>query len=122
VAREGKPAVNVYLAASWSLKNEMRQVRKLLNQAGHRVTSRWLDEPAEQGLAAHDLADDHEIGARHAAQVLEDIDARPLPGWYREGFEGGQLRWITDEVHGRAGIWFREIAEVPIAAQETVRA
>ena len=75
MAREGKPAVNVYLAASWSLKNEMRQVRKLLNQAGHRVTSRWLDEPAEQSLAAHDLADDREIGARHAAQDLEDIDA-----------------------------------------------
>lgn len=33
-------------------------------------------------------------------------------GWYREGFEGGERRWVTDEVHGRAGVYFREIVEM----------
>lgn len=67
--------MKIYLAASWSLKGEMREVRDFLHQAGHQVTSRWIDEPAEQSLKARDLAGDSENGARHARQDLEDIDA-----------------------------------------------
>jgi hypothetical protein len=27
-------------------------------------------------------------------------------GWWRDGFEGGQRAWVTDERRGRAGVWF----------------
>lgn len=39
--------------------------------------------------------------------------AEPRCGWYRDAFEGGGRRWVTDEERGRAGVWFREIVEVP---------
>jgi hypothetical protein len=56
---------------------------------------------------AQPMADDYacwQLGAGYAA-------VNPLPGWYRDGFDGGSRRWVTDEAHGRAGVWFREIAE-----------
>lgn len=37
--------------------------------------------------------------------------AGPVTGWWRDGFDGGQRCWVTDEVRGRAGVWFREVAE-----------
>lgn len=67
--------MKIYLAANWSLKDEMRQARSFLHQAGHQVTSRWLDFPAQQSLNAPDLADDPEIGVAYASKDLEDIDA-----------------------------------------------
>lgn len=30
----------------------------------------------------------------------------PQPGWYRLGYESGELRWLNDDVHGRAGVFF----------------
>jgi hypothetical protein len=39
--------------------------------------------------------------------------AQPECGWYRDAFEGGERRWIRDEVRGRAGVMFREIVERP---------
>jgi hypothetical protein len=33
--------------------------------------------------------------------------------WWRDGFDGGRRMWITDEEHGRAGVWFQDIVEVP---------
>jgi hypothetical protein len=64
-------------------------------------------------LGTHDIA---------RAQVLADelvriyVDSRetaadPVLVWWRDGFECGQLRWIADEVRGRAGVWFRDIVE-----------
>jgi hypothetical protein len=64
-------------------------------------------------LGTHDIA---------RAQVLADelvriyVDSRevaagPVTGWWRDGFECGQLRWIADEVRGRAGVLFRDIIE-----------
>jgi len=35
----------------------------------------------------------------------------PVAGWYREGYESGQRRWIRDETKGRAGVWWSEIVE-----------
>jgi hypothetical protein len=66
-------------------------------------------------LGTHDLDRAQPLADQYAAWQLDSgyAAARPLPGWYREGFAGGQLRWITDEVHGRAGVWFQEIVEVP---------
>jgi hypothetical protein len=64
-------------------------------------------------LGTHDIA---------RAQVLADevarwvagkncVAVRPWRGWFRDGFEGGQRRWVADEVHGRAGVCFPEIVE-----------
>jgi hypothetical protein len=64
-------------------------------------------------LGTHDVAAAAPLADEYAQWQLgasaKAID--PLPGWYRDGFEGGARRWITDEVRGRAGVWFREIAE-----------
>jgi hypothetical protein len=35
----------------------------------------------------------------------------PVTGWWRDGFGCGGRRWVTDEIRGRAGVWFREIVE-----------
>jgi len=32
-------------------------------------------------------------------------------GWYRDGFECGERRWVHDDVRGRAGVFFQEIVE-----------
>lgn len=37
--------------------------------------------------------------------------ARPVTVWWRDGFEGGRRNWVDDPVKGRAGVWFRELAE-----------
>ena len=36
----------------------------------------------------------------------------PETGWWRDGFECGERRWVNDEVRGRPGVLFREIVEV----------
>ncbi len=64
-------------------------------------------------LGTHDLV---------RAQALADEVARsvagsgfaavnPWRGWWRDGFECGRRAWVIDEVHGRAGVLFRDIAE-----------
>ena len=56
---------------------------------------------------AQPLADSYavwQLGSRHVA-----VD--PVTGWWRDGFESGRRCWVADEVHGRAGVWFREIVE-----------
>ena len=63
-------------------------------------------------LGTHDIA---------RAQVLADalvraydsgyVAAKPEAGWWREAFESGRLRWTADEVRGRAGVLFRDLAE-----------
>jgi hypothetical protein len=71
-------------------------------------------------LGTHDVARAQPLADQYAAWQLDAgyAAAKPLEGWYREGFESGQFRWITDEVRGRAGVWFREIVEVPPALGE----
>jgi hypothetical protein len=64
-------------------------------------------------LGIHDIA---------RAQVLADalvrtgvdpgyVAVKPETGWWREGYESGQLRWISDEMRGRAGVLFRDLTE-----------
>lgn len=66
-------------------------------------------------LGTHDIARAQPLATDYARWQLGEgfKAASPLTGWYRDGFEGGRRRWITDEVRGRAGVWFREIVEVP---------
>ncbi len=37
--------------------------------------------------------------------------ADPAGVWWRDGFADGRRCWVTDETHGRAGVWFRQIVE-----------
>ncbi len=39
------------------------------------------------------------------------VAAGPVTGWWRPGLESGGRRWLDAPVKGRAGVWFREIAE-----------
>ena len=55
--------LKIYLAASWSRREEMRDVRVKLEGEGHVVTSRWLDEKEGEPKAVAARAD------------LDDIDA-----------------------------------------------
>lgn len=57
--------------------------------------------------------------ARDLAQRIVDRDlgagyvvTSPGRVWWRDGFEGGRRGWVTDEVRGRAGVYFSEIEEV----------
>lgn len=36
--------MRIYLTARWARREEMKSVRNKLTEAGHEVTSRWLDE------------------------------------------------------------------------------
>jgi len=72
-----KSPPKVYLAASYLLQAQMREVREGLGMRGIEVTSRWIDDPAEQSLKARDLAGaaGMKAGRIAARQDLEDIDA-----------------------------------------------
>jgi hypothetical protein len=56
---------------------------------------------------ARDLAD--ELVSRDLGSEYVPVD--PVAVWWRDGFDSGRHCWITDEEHGRAGVWFREVAE-----------
>ena len=64
-------------------------------------------------LGTHDyhrakpLADGYAVWQLGSGHVATDW----VTGWWRDGFEYGCRRWIADEEHGRAGVWFREIVE-----------
>ena len=68
--------MKVYLAASRSLKKDMRTVRALLQDKGIEVTSRWIDTPEPESMKAADLATRPglDTGAIHACKDLDDID------------------------------------------------
>jgi hypothetical protein len=61
--------------------------------------------------AAQALAD--KLAMREAGSTFRALD--PVPGWWRDGFEAGRRRWISDEETGRAAVLFRQIAEVDAA-------
>jgi hypothetical protein len=62
-------------------------------------------------VAAQPLAD--QCAVREAGSGYAATD--PSPVWWRDGFESGNRKWIYDEKHGRAGVWFREIVEVAVS-------
>jgi hypothetical protein len=63
-------------------------------------------------LGTHDVPRAQRFADRYAAHLEAGYTAAdPVTGWWRDGFEGGQRRWVTDEKRGRAGVWFRQIAE-----------
>jgi hypothetical protein len=35
----------------------------------------------------------------------------PVPGWWRDGYSGGQRCYVSDEARGRAAVLFERVAE-----------
>jgi nucleoside 2-deoxyribosyltransferase len=66
--------MNIYLAASFKLKDELREYAKELRRLGHEVTSRWLRERAHPKTQMKPTDDYGE----HALRDLEDIDRSDL--------------------------------------------
>jgi hypothetical protein len=57
--------MKVYIAAPWGNKADARAARILVQQAGHRVTSRWMDQPD---------GDYEQPAEKMAEEALRDID------------------------------------------------
>lgn len=70
------------------------------------VTTGTFDVSRLVGLMEKGRCEDHD----RADAILRGV-RRHNGGWYRNGFDGGQRQWLSDDVRGRAGVWFREIVE-----------
>jgi hypothetical protein len=62
---------------------------------------------------AQPLADGYAVWRLGSGHVAVD----PVTGWWRNGYSSGRLCWVTDEEHGRAGVWFREVVETSTATR-----
>jgi hypothetical protein len=64
-------------------------------------------------LGTHDRQRAQPLADQMAGHVAGHgfVAAEWVTGWYRDGFECGERRWVSDEVHGRPGVYFREIVE-----------
>jgi hypothetical protein len=64
-------------------------------------------------FGTHDIARAQPLADSYVAWQLDGrmsaVDPRTV--WWRDGFACGQRSWLTDEKHGRAGVWFRDIVE-----------
>jgi hypothetical protein len=58
--------------------------------------------------AAQPLADSY---ARWQLGCPTYAAASPEAGWWRDSFSDGVRCWVSDEVRGRAGVFFHEIEE-----------
>jgi hypothetical protein len=64
-------------------------------------------------LGTHDyhrakpMADDYAVWQYGRGHLATDW----VTGWWRDGLQNGRRCWLEDPEHGRAGVWFREIAE-----------
>lgn len=43
------------------------------------------------------------------------------PGWYRQGYCSGELRWLDDDVRGRAGVIFEASDDQPEVVSAALR-
>jgi nucleoside 2-deoxyribosyltransferase len=64
-------AYKVYLAGSWSRKNELAEYRERLAGYGIETVSRWLDESADASVELHEVTDEYLIAS--AKDDIEDI-------------------------------------------------
>jgi hypothetical protein len=70
-------------------------------------------------LGTHDLSRAQALADELARYVAGSgfVAVDPWRGWWRDGFESGERRWVSDEERGRAGVCFREIAEKAVTGQ-----
>jgi hypothetical protein len=64
-------------------------------------------------LGTHDVQRARELADSYASWQLgsEYAAADPVTGWWYLGYAATGRAWIEDPVKGRAGVWFRQIAE-----------
>lgn len=80
------------------------------------VAWRWENDdayPVDEGCGAVVLGTHDTERARALADSAikrwfdgDLIAAKPEVGWFRLGYQGGDLTWLHDEIHGRAGVMF----------------
>lgn len=66
-------------------------------------------------LGIHDIDRAQPLALKYVQWQLDAgyAPARPTLVWWREAIERGDIRWYDDAEHGRAGVWFQDIVEVP---------
>lgn len=70
--------MNIYLAASWPRRYQMRVRAVLLRGLGHTVTSRWHDGDAQRASEEELLGDDQTLAIRLASQNWDDLERADL--------------------------------------------
>jgi|SRR6185312_14622810 len=89
--------LNIYLAAQYERKDEMRTVRDRLEAMGYKVTSRWIDQlDQDEGLGHEILTADPTRGRPYAYKDIEDIDACELFILFTSGTGGGRGGYHTE--------------------------
>ena len=78
----------------------------------HPVTG-YDEEDRVVVFGTHDPAVAQPLADRCVARFIDSgyRAADPVLVWWRDGMDGGRRRWVTDEIGGRAGVWFRELVE-----------
>lgn len=64
--------MNIYIAARYSRKEEMKKVRDVLQKAEFAVTSSWLDEPHGANTQLNELSDS--LNEEYAQVDIDDIN------------------------------------------------
>ena len=70
--------MKVYFAASWALREKMREYRAELASMGGDVTSRWIDSEDVTGMKHEDVVADPQRAIAGATLDLSDIDAAEM--------------------------------------------
>jgi hypothetical protein len=75
-------------------------------------------------LGTHDIPRAQVLADRVAKRLAGSTftAACPEAGWWRDGFEGGERRWVWDGVRGRAGVMFSALVETAPAGLEVTGA
>lgn len=97
--------MRIYLAASYTRKEELRGYRDELVARGHQVTSRWLEEPHDPTVQITDVADEDLAG--FAGQDIADIIRSDCfitfaDPWYARGGKHVELGFALGLRHSSA--------------------
>lgn len=84
------PKQNIYLASSYVNKFYMRGVRDKLEKMGHRVTSRWIDEPHSPNSKLGDF-EDSKLSTMSDRDVEDIQDSNVLAHFTSENDRGGAV-------------------------------
>jgi hypothetical protein len=81
----------VYLAAAYPRLEEMRGIRDVLEAFGHKVMSRWIDQPPGEGAGVTELAADPAAYVKYAELDMADLAAAEVViSFTGEGGRGGR--------------------------------